>query len=72
VGSDYSVHQGTPWQGGSDELKPCTASQWIQFLLTTNGAVQPASGSELLHGTRQTVVVERTQRVARRIKARTG
>ena len=36
-----TLRQGKPWQGGCDELKPCTASQQVRHLPGRGAAHQP-------------------------------
>ena len=61
--SGNSLRQGKPWQGGSDELKPCTASQQVRHLSGKGAARQPEASVAWRAATH---VVKRTQRVAKR------
>ena len=56
------LRQGKPWQGGCDELKPCTASQQVRHLPGRGAVRQPGARvawRAAMH------VVKRTQRVVK-------
>ena len=57
------LRQGKLWQGGCDELKPCTASQQVRHLPGRGAARQPGASVAwrvAIH------VLKRTQRVVKR------